>query len=512
MNRQGALTQQQRHQQLAFQTSASSRPQQQQQQQQQQAKPSWGAPPGVPMPQGRTNDGSTFAQSVRVGQQGQLDMNEFPALTTQQQVHQGGAVWNRVPSQPSPAHNRIFDDMPNQHHGMEDFRLGQNSLGNQSQGGDDFPALAPPRSQTNGHMDNNHGPDNDVHGRGDYLLGSIGGVGQSSHHQQLPNQQRVQQRMGDPLGLGNVGRPSVASPPNLQSVGGQSRILPHDMQQQQQQASLMQGSEQEKKVIKPAPGMGAPGLGAPGMGMPNQQNVPQTIQAPPQQQAAQQQQQQQPPQAQGAGQSQRQQLQQQPPQQQQTGFNQSLPTENGESLNGGMSDSERLSLTGLVHLLRRDKEDPYNLSVGVDLTQLGLDFTAADNAPLWPTFSSPWSDDQRVVMPEFELPSCYTVANTPALQTKVNHFSDETLFYIFYTMPGDIMQEITADELTKRNWRYHTGLRVWLTKDPSSNPTQLTESSEKGVYIFFDPNSWERIRKEYVLDYHFLDPRTMNKV
>jgi hypothetical protein len=44
-----------------------------------------------------------------------------------------------------------------------------------------------------------------------------------------------------------------------------------------------------------------------------------------------------------------------------------------------MSDSERLSLTGLVHVLQNAKTDPYLLSLGTDLTQLGLDFTAAES-------------------------------------------------------------------------------------------------------------------------------------
>jgi len=39
------------------------------------------------------------------------------------------------------------------------------------------------------------------------------------------------------------------------------------------------------------------------------------------------------------------------------------------------------------------------------------------------------------------------VQNVQPLQSKVPSFSDETLLYIFYTMPRDIMQEIVAQEL-----------------------------------------------------------------
>lgn len=49
--------------------------------------------------------------------------------------------------------------------------------------------------------------------------------------------------------------------------------------------------------------------------------------------------------------------------------------------------------------------------------------------------------------PDFQLPQCYTVINTQPVHSKIGSFSDETLFYIFYTMPRDIMQEIVVAEL-----------------------------------------------------------------
>lgn len=44
------------------------------------------------------------------------------------------------------------------------------------------------------------------------------------------------------------------------------------------------------------------------------------------------------------------------------------------------------------------------------------------------------------------LPSCYNVQPPPA-QTKIGNFSDETLFFIFYSQPRDAMQEMAAHEL-----------------------------------------------------------------
>jgi CCR4-NOT transcription complex subunit 2 len=45
------------------------------------------------------------------------------------------------------------------------------------------------------------------------------------------------------------------------------------------------------------------------------------------------------------------------------------------------------------------------------------------------------------------IPDCYDVRNVVPLQQKAASFSDETLFYIFYTMPRDIAQEVAASEL-----------------------------------------------------------------
>ena len=68
-------------------------------------------------------------------------------------------------------------------------------------------------------------------------------------------------------------------------------------------------------------------------------------------------------------------------------------------------------------------------------------------------------------------------------------------------MPRDAMQEAAAVELTNRNWRYHKELRMWLTKDPMSEPIQQSGQAERGIYIFFDPHSWEKVKKEYYLFY-----------
>lgn len=113
----------------------------------------------------------------------------------------------------------------------------------------------------------------------------------------------------------------------------------------------------------------------------------------------------------------------------------------------GMGETDRFGLGGLLSLIRGESGDYSMLALGQDLTQLGLDLNQPE-APLYPSFASPWADvDSKPVEPEYQLPPCYTVQNVQSLGTKVSSFSDETLFYIFYTMPRDIMQEVVAAEL-----------------------------------------------------------------
>ena len=72
-----------------------------------------------------------------------------------------------------------------------------------------------------------------------------------------------------------------------------------------------------------------------------------------------------------------------------------------------------------------------------------------DDSPLLhTTFASPWSEAKvRPTNPDYNIPACYTVRNTQPLDSKFKLFGEETLFYIFYTMPRDVIQEIVAAEL-----------------------------------------------------------------
>lgn len=72
-----------------------------------------------------------------------------------------------------------------------------------------------------------------------------------------------------------------------------------------------------------------------------------------------------------------------------------------------------------------------------------------DLSSLYSTFITPWADSSaaHTVEPDFHLPACYNVQPPPPGPNKAAAFSDETLFFMFYSSPRDALQEIAAQEL-----------------------------------------------------------------
>ncbi|KAG8531750.1 uncharacterized protein KY384_003382 [Bacidia gigantensis] len=172
-----------------------------------------------------------------------------------------------------------------------------------------------------------------------------------------------------------------------------------------------------------------------------------------------------------------------------------------------MSDRDRYGLAGLLARINSDDPMVASMARGQDLTTLGLNLNSSD--PLWPTWNGPFADaNSRPLQPDFTLPECYTVTNVHQVRNKLPSFSDETLFWIFYTQPRDVIQELAASELTNRNWRFHKSIQMWLTKDITlPEPQRLTEDRESGSYVFFNHLRWEKVRRtDFMLEYHELAP------
>lgn len=174
-------------------------------------------------------------------------------------------------------------------------------------------------------------------------------------------------------------------------------------------------------------------------------------------------------------------------------------------------------MLGLLDIIRLTNSDPSMITLGLDLTSLQLNLNSAE--PLYNSFGSPWIDqvagstaaptagrpesaDQR----HFTLPACYKVRSPPLKPGLFNKFALETLFYIFYAIPRDILQAAAAHELYNRKWRWHKALKQWITRAPRTDPTVKTPIHERGTYIVFDHGLWEKVRKEnFILIYEELE-------
>ncbi|OWB80216.1 hypothetical protein B5S32_g4475 [[Candida] boidinii] len=166
---------------------------------------------------------------------------------------------------------------------------------------------------------------------------------------------------------------------------------------------------------------------------------------------------------------------------------------------------DRYGLQGLNGLLSNENTDQTTIAIGIDLNMAGLDISSNnEGTKITRTFASPWLETSRSeVEPIFKTPNSFKIDNKELnnVENRLSGFNSETLFFIFYAKPKDVLQELAARELNKRNWRYHKDLQVWLTKDSNSEPTPNGPGSERGTYVFFDPASWEYITKDFVLYY-----------
>ena len=119
---------------------------------------------------------------------------------------------------------------------------------------------------------------------------------------------------------------------------------------------------------------------------------------------------------------------------------------------------------------------------------LHLNFSVVVDKRLYMDCSSPFMDQPSSVEPNFAIPSCYSM-NPPHLKGEhLVKFQQETLFYMFYELPRDLLQAYAAQELYRRDWRYHGELKVWMKM---RSPQDLMQSHPTLNFVYFDVSSWE---------------------
>lgn len=59
-----------------------------------------------------------------------------------------------------------------------------------------------------------------------------------------------------------------------------------------------------------------------------------------------------------------------------------------------------------------------------------------------------------------------------------------------------------------RNWRFHKDLRLWITKETGTAPSQKVPGGESGLYTFWDHENWVKERKDMTVLYADLEEKT----
>jgi len=173
-----------------------------------------------------------------------------------------------------------------------------------------------------------------------------------------------------------------------------------------------------------------------------------------------------------------------------------------------MSPADKWGLLALLAMIKSTDLDTNLLSVGTDLGTMGLDMQTPG---LYSTFITPWADSSAAhsVEPDFHLPSCYSVTAAPPGPIKTTQFSDDTLFFMFYSSPRDALQEVAAQELYNRSWRFHKSLHIWIIKENGAAQAQKMAGGEHGTYIYWDVDNWVKARKELTVMYADIEEKTI---
>ncbi|KAH7649566.1 hypothetical protein FG379_001192 [Cryptosporidium bovis] len=148
-------------------------------------------------------------------------------------------------------------------------------------------------------------------------------------------------------------------------------------------------------------------------------------------------------------------------------------------------------LMGILNVIRMKDSDLNILALGTDLTTLGLNLNSSEC--LYLNFDSPWNTSKsNQTNPEYN-EYIQAFANSPPAVTQmiglkssyVQKFSLETLFYIFYNMPQDLLQGFASVELCNRGWLYYPSSYLWYCKPQ--------KDERKGEWHIFDVKKWKRI-------------------
>ncbi|KJP90182.1 hypothetical protein AK88_00030 [Plasmodium fragile] len=148
----------------------------------------------------------------------------------------------------------------------------------------------------------------------------------------------------------------------------------------------------------------------------------------------------------------------------------------------------KYGLMGILKVIKMTDPQLNMLALGTDLTTLGLNLNSPDF--LFASFTSPISDDPTYNEDYFVKPSSYLNTRFQIRLSLLLKLQTETLFYIFYNLPKDVLQAYAASELYLRKWMYHLNYKKWFfPRDLLLNQGNLTTCRS---WVYFDPVTWTK--------------------
>ncbi|OMJ83269.1 hypothetical protein SteCoe_15858 [Stentor coeruleus] len=141
-------------------------------------------------------------------------------------------------------------------------------------------------------------------------------------------------------------------------------------------------------------------------------------------------------------------------------------------------ESKDFGVRGIFNLQKNLDEDKSLLAKGKDLSSMEIGKKNQECFSSFIDHALSDNDIEEPEIPEYNLPTSYYIAK-PILRFKmIKIYNIETLFYVFYNIPGEVVQSYVADELYRRDWVYEPVKQQWYT-------------SAGGEWKTFDMNRFE---------------------
>merc|ERR1711871_1776024 len=137
----------------------------------------------------------------------------------------------------------------------------------------------------------------------------------------------------------------------------------------------------------------------------------------------------------------------------------------------------RYGILGLLDIIQGGDPNKSILSLGLDLKEISPQ-TSGSDGNMYANFASPWTNDVSSKTPPYFTPSCYMIP-PPALKAgHLKKFNIQSLFYVFYAMPRDILAIYVSKELYRRKWMYNKQVMSWFIQEDGK------------IIQYFDTKSW----------------------